>query len=64
VVDTAGWDRFPTGVKEDLFRQQVEMLPVRRVGQPQDIAHAYLLSAGEHFMTGAAIECDGGLRLL
>ena len=64
VVDTAWWDRFPTGVKEDLFRQQAETLPVRRVGHAQDIAHALLFLMENTFMTGAVIECDGGLRLL
>ena len=64
VVDTAWWDRFPPGVKEDLFRQQAETLPVRRVGHAQDIAHALQFLMENTFMTGAVIECDGGLRLL
>jgi NAD(P)-dependent dehydrogenase (short-subunit alcohol dehydrogenase family) len=64
VVDTAWWDRFPGGVKEDLFRQQTETLPVQRVGHAQDIAHALQFLMENTFMTGAVIECDGGLRLL
>ncbi|CAG4903530.1 3-alpha-hydroxycholanate dehydrogenase (NADP(+)) [Paraburkholderia gardini] len=64
VVDTAWWDRFPTDIKEDLFRQQAETLPVRRVGHAEDIAHALQFLMENTFMTGAVIECDGGLRLL
>ena len=64
VVDTAWWDRFPGSVKEDLFRQQAETLPVRRVGDAQDVAHALQFLMENTFMTGAVIECDGGLRLL
>jgi NAD(P)-dependent dehydrogenase (short-subunit alcohol dehydrogenase family) len=64
VVDTAWWDRFPGDVKEDLFRQQAETLPVRRVGDAQDVAHALQFLMENTFMTGAVIECDGGLRLL
>jgi NAD(P)-dependent dehydrogenase (short-subunit alcohol dehydrogenase family) len=64
VVDTAWWDRFPAGIKEELFRQQAETLPVRRVGHAQDIAHALQFLMENAFMTGAVIECDGGLRLL
>ncbi|MFM0555638.1 SDR family oxidoreductase [Paraburkholderia sediminicola] len=64
VVDTAWWDRFPSSVKEDLFRQQTETLPARRVGQAQDVAHALQFLMENTFMTGAVIECDGGLRLL
>lgn len=64
VVDTAWWDRFPADVKENLFRQQAETLPVRRVGQAEDVAHAIQFLMENTFMTGAVIECDGGLRLL
>ena len=64
VVDTPWWDRFPADVKADLFSQQAETLPVQRVGQAQDVAHAIQFLMENTFMTGAVIECDGGLRLL
>ncbi|NML31361.1 SDR family oxidoreductase [Paraburkholderia antibiotica] len=64
VVDTPWWDRFPASVKTELFRQQRETLPVRRVGQADDVAHALQFLLENAFMTGAVIECDGGLRLL
>ncbi len=64
VVDTAWWDGVPAEFKADLFRQQAETLPVGRVGQAQDIAHALQFLMENTFMTGAVIECDGGLRLL
>ncbi|OLL31882.1 short-chain dehydrogenase [Burkholderia sp. SRS-W-2-2016] len=64
VVDTPWWDRFPAGVKDELFSQQRETLPVRRVGQADDVAHALQFLLENPFMTGAVIECDGGLRLL
>jgi NAD(P)-dependent dehydrogenase (short-subunit alcohol dehydrogenase family) len=64
VVDTPWWDRFPANVKTEVFRQQAETLPVRRVGQAQDVAHALQFLMENTFMTGAVIECDGGLRLL
>jgi NAD(P)-dependent dehydrogenase (short-subunit alcohol dehydrogenase family) len=64
VVDTAWWNRFPASVKADLFRQQAETLPVGRVGHAEDVAHALQFLMENTFMTGAVIECDGGLRLL
>ncbi|MGF6640052.1 SDR family oxidoreductase [Paraburkholderia tuberum] len=64
VIDTPWWDRFPASVKSELFRQQSETLPVRRVGQADDVAHALQFLLENTFMTGAVIECDGGLRLL
>lgn len=64
VVDTAWWNNLPASAKTALFRQQAETLPVRRVGQPEDVAHALRFLMENTFMTGAVIECDGGLRLL
>ncbi|PRX31293.1 NAD(P)-dependent dehydrogenase (short-subunit alcohol dehydrogenase family) [Paraburkholderia sp. BL18I3N2] len=64
VIDTAWWDKFPAGVKTDLFRQQAETLPVGRVGHAEDVAHVLQFLMENTFMTGAVIECDGGLRLL
>lgn len=64
VIDTAWWDRIPASVKTDLFRQQAETLPVGRVGHADDIAHALQFLLENTFMTGAVVECDGGLRLL
>jgi len=64
VIDTPWWDRFPAEVKADLFRQQAQTLPVGRVGQADDVAHAIQFLIENPFMTGAVIECDGGMRLL
>jgi NAD(P)-dependent dehydrogenase (short-subunit alcohol dehydrogenase family) len=64
VVDTPWWDRMPPDMKQAVFAQQRENLPVRRVGQPRDVAHAVRFLVENGFMTGAVIECDGGMRLL
>ena len=64
VVDTPWWDRLPAEVKDGIFRQQVETLPAGRVGRAQDIAHAVQFVVENSFMTGAVIECDGGMRLV
>jgi len=64
VLDTAWWDRFGPDYKAGLLHQQAETLPVRRVGQADDVAHAIQFLVENRFMTGAIIECDGGLRLL
>jgi 3-oxoacyl-[acyl-carrier protein] reductase len=43
----------------------IQRTPVRRVGQAQDIANAYLFLASEKasFITGTCINVDGGLTL-
>lgn len=64
LVDTPWWDRVPAALKDDLFRQQVQTLPVGRVGRPQDVAHAIQFLIENGYVTGTVIECDGGLRLV
>lgn len=64
LVDTPWWSRVPAALKDDLFRQQVETLPVGRVGQPQDVAHAIQFLIENGYTTGTVLECDGGLRLV
>jgi NAD(P)-dependent dehydrogenase (short-subunit alcohol dehydrogenase family) len=39
-------------------------LPVRRVGQPEDIAHAVLFLMTNRFTTGITLTVDGGNRLV
>ena len=43
----------------------VDHTPVARVGQPQDVASAYLFLASEEagFVNGAVLNVDGGLVL-
>jgi NAD(P)-dependent dehydrogenase (short-subunit alcohol dehydrogenase family) len=64
VIDTPWWNQVPAEFKERVFREQRETLPAGRVGHPQDIAHAVRFLVENSFMTGAVIECDGGMRLL
>jgi 3-oxoacyl-[acyl-carrier protein] reductase len=37
--------------------------PVRRVGQPEDVADAIVYLAGAGFVTGTVLEVTGGLNL-
>ncbi|GAB7129171.1 SDR family oxidoreductase [Silvimonas sp. JCM 19000] len=64
VVDTPWWDDKPAGFKAAVFDQQAATLPVRRVGQADDIAHAVQFLSENGFVSGTVIECDGGLHLL
>jgi NAD(P)-dependent dehydrogenase (short-subunit alcohol dehydrogenase family) len=64
VIDTAWWSRMPADAKSEVFAEQAQTLPVGRVGQAQDVAHAVLFLAENGFVTGTVIECDGGLHLL
>ena len=64
VIDTAWWDGAPADFKAQLFEQQAEILPVGRIGQADDVAQVIDMLAGNGFITGTVIPCDGGLHLL
>ncbi|MEI7037789.1 SDR family oxidoreductase [Fulvimonas yonginensis] len=63
VVDTPWWDGLDPQVKEAVFRRQAAVLPVGRVGRPDEVAQAIAFLVGNGFTTGTVIECDGGLHL-
>jgi 3-oxoacyl-[acyl-carrier protein] reductase len=48
---------------EDILAGMKERTPLRRLGQPRDIANAYLFLASDEasFITGAALRVDGGI---
>jgi NAD(P)-dependent dehydrogenase (short-subunit alcohol dehydrogenase family) len=50
---------------EEVFRECVEMHPVKRVGTPEEVAELILFLCGEKagFMTGQPVRIDGGLGL-
>lgn len=64
VVDTAWWDRLPAEAKQRVFAEQARVLPVGRVGRADEVAQAVQFLAGNGFVTGTVLECDGGLHLL
>jgi 3-oxoacyl-[acyl-carrier protein] reductase len=50
---------------EHVLASMVDHTPVARIGQPQDVAYAYLFLASEEagFVNGAVLNVDGGLLL-
>ena len=63
VVDTSWWDFLPEETKQETFKQYAAQIPTGRVGKPDEIADAILFLAGNQFMTGQVIGCDGGMSL-
>ena len=53
------------GMPEKVLAQMLQSTPVGRIGQPQDVASAYLFLASEEasFINGAVLTVDGGLVL-
>ena len=62
-VDTPWWDGMPAAAKQARFDEQCARLPVRRVGRPDDVAHAVQFLVENGNTTGHVIACDGGLSL-
>jgi 3-oxoacyl-[acyl-carrier protein] reductase len=48
---------------EKILATMVERTPVRRLGEPRDVAHAYLYLASDEasFVNGAVLSVDGGI---
>jgi NAD(P)-dependent dehydrogenase (short-subunit alcohol dehydrogenase family) len=60
VIDTQWWDGMPADQRRAYFEAVAAVTPVRRVGQPEDVAGAVVYLAGAGFVTGAVLECTGG----
>ncbi|MDT3395565.1 SDR family oxidoreductase [Streptomyces sp. B1866] len=63
VVDTAWWSFLPEDQRRAQFAAAADGVPVRRIGQPGDVAEAvrYLVSAP--YVTGTILPVDGGLTV-
>jgi 3-oxoacyl-[acyl-carrier protein] reductase len=48
---------------EAILKSMVERTPVRRMGEPRDVANAYLFLASDEasFINGAVLSVDGGV---
>jgi NAD(P)-dependent dehydrogenase (short-subunit alcohol dehydrogenase family) len=61
VVDTPWWDFVPAENRKEAFAQFTADLPVPRAAQPSEVAEVIVLLAGNGYMTGKVIGCDGGM---
>jgi NAD(P)-dependent dehydrogenase (short-subunit alcohol dehydrogenase family) len=64
VVKTPLWDGMSSAQRDAMYRDVGAALPVGRVGEPEDIAEAYLYLMHERFSTGQVIVVDGGTMLV
>ncbi len=64
VVRTNLWQNMNAEEREHLFESVGKSLPVGRVGEPDDIAQAYVFLMLEGFSTGQILVVDGGTVLV
>jgi NAD(P)-dependent dehydrogenase (short-subunit alcohol dehydrogenase family) len=63
VVDTPAWERIPADKRGAMFDEVSAATPLRRVGQSPEIAAAIVSLAGNGFITGVILRCDGGMGI-
>lgn len=64
LVKTPLWAGMAEADRETLYRQRAEKLPVRHVGEPEEIAEAYLYLMRQSYGTGQVVVVDGGAMLV
>jgi len=64
IVRTPIWDRLPQEQREAFFQARGATFPVGRVGEPKDIAGAYLSCMRGAYTTGQVLVVDGGMLLV
>jgi NAD(P)-dependent dehydrogenase (short-subunit alcohol dehydrogenase family) len=64
LVKSPLWAGMTEADREQLYRHRAEKLPVRHVGEPEEIAEAYLYLMRQSYGTGQVIVVDGGAMLV
>jgi NAD(P)-dependent dehydrogenase (short-subunit alcohol dehydrogenase family) len=64
VVRTPLWANMTEAEQAALYRQMADKLPVRHVGDPAEIAQAYLYLMQQTYSTGQVLVVDGGAVLV
>jgi NAD(P)-dependent dehydrogenase (short-subunit alcohol dehydrogenase family) len=64
LVRTPLWERMPAANREQMYASVAGSIPVGRVGEPQDIADAFVFLMNQGFATGSVITVDGSAILV
>ncbi len=62
-IDTPIWDQMTQEKKRAYFSEVARMLPVRRIGTPEDVAQAALSLMENGFISATVLHVDGGARV-
>ncbi|MGN7797770.1 SDR family oxidoreductase [Leifsonia sp. 22587] len=64
IVRSPLWSGMSAEDQQAMYQQQADALPAGRVGEVDDVAHAFVYSMTQSFMTGTSIPVDGGALLV
>ncbi|VWB67648.1 SDR family oxidoreductase [Burkholderia lata] len=60
LIATPLWDKLAPDTRDAMYASAAQRLPVRGVGQPEDVANAILYLATTRYATGSTVLVDGG----
>ncbi len=63
IIDTPNWKFMGEEASKAFLNRHATSLPVKRVGQPEDVAEAILFVAANGYITGTILVVDGGYML-
>lgn len=63
LTTTRTYDHMPETERQSFFANIAGRLPVGRIGEPADVAAAYILAMTNRYMTGVVVDVDGGLLI-
>ena len=64
IVRTPTWDAIPAEQRTAMYEKVGRHLPAGRIGEPEDVAQAYLFLMENGFATGTVVHVDGGHPLV
>lgn len=63
LIKTPAYAGMSEAQRQGMFEATAQMLPVKRVGEAEDVAQAILFLASNRFTTGTIVEVDGGVKV-
>ncbi|RAO42926.1 3-oxoacyl-[acyl-carrier-protein] reductase [Micromonospora saelicesensis] len=60
VIRSPLWDALPTETREQMYAQLSGSLPLGRVGEPEEVAEAFVYLLRATYATGTVVTVDGG----
>jgi NAD(P)-dependent dehydrogenase (short-subunit alcohol dehydrogenase family) len=59
-IRTDIWNSIPAELREDRFQKMTERQLIKRIGEPNEVAEAYLYAMRAGYTTGQVLRVDGG----
>ena len=63
-IRTEVWNSIPAETREERFKEMTVRLPIARIGEPAEVAEAYLYLMRAGYTTGQVLLVDGGSSLV